>query len=221
MSRPPNRIHCNTTSSRDEYSEEDEGDGATIVVDDERIIYFSGDVAEHNVSQAIAAMFTMGRKDPKKPVTLVIETYGGSTDSMFSLYDAMKFMSCPVHTIAMGKVMSAGVLLLAAGTKGERRIAPHARVMTHLGWSYMAGNIFEMQHELDEFKRVEEQVYQALSIETDMTLSQVKKLHESRLDQYLSPRECIDMGIADDYLYKLPPVKPVVKSKSRKGNGSK
>lgn len=193
-----------------ERSMEEEGGSATTS-EDERIIYFSGDVSETSVSQAIAAIFALSRKNPHKPIYLVIETYGGSVDSMFALYDAMKFVSCPVHTIALGKVMSAGVLILAAGHKGDRLIAPHARVMTHPAWGFMHGNVFEIKHELQEMERQEKLWLEAMVRETGQPINIFKELNARRDDQYLTPAECIDLGIADNMLYE--PIARVTKAK--------
>lgn len=196
-----------TLHEYNEHIEDDEeGDGSTTSSDDERIIYFAGDVSEASVSTAIASLFGMSRKDSQRPVYLCIETYGGSMDSMFALYDAMNFVPCPVHTIALGKVMSAGVLILAAGHKGERLIAPHARIMTHPAWGYMEGNVFEIKHHLKEQERQEKLWIDAMARETGRPASEIEELNSSRFDQYLSPQDCIDRGIADRMLYQLPDV---------------
>jgi len=203
MGRPRDEL-ITKTSLKDLDDDDTTVTGSTTSADDERIIYFTGDVSETSVSQAIAAMFAMSKRDKNKPIYLVIETYGGSVDSMFSLYDAMKFVPCPVHTIALGKVMSAGVLILAAGKKGRRMIAPHARVMTHPAWGYLTGNIFELKHELREMERQEQQWATAMSHETGMPLEKLNEINERRGDQYLTPQECIELGIADELLYDHP-----------------
>jgi ATP-dependent Clp protease protease subunit len=214
-------------STRSDSDDDIELDSSSSSSDDERIIYFSGDVSETSVSQAIAALFGMARKDTSKPIYIVIETYGGSVDSMFALYDAIKYVPCPVHTIALGKVMSAGVLILAAGAKGERMIAPHARVMTHLGWNVVSGNIFEIKHELSEMERHERQWEDAMSRETGMPVTKIRnELNFRHVDRYLTPQECIAWGIADKMLYELPvamstaqPVKtkkPKIRSQTRR-----
>ena len=211
------RAYNEVTSDNDRAAEDEAS--VTSSVEDERIIYFAGDVSETSVSQAIAAIFAMAHKNSQKPIFLVIETYGGSIDSMFSLYDAIKFVPCPVHTIAMGKVMSAGVLVLAAGYKGERLIAPHARIMTHPAWSYMVGNVFEIKHELEEMERQEDLWLKAMVRETGQPIEKLKELNSRRDDQYLTPKECIKLGIADKLLYELPAA--VAKAQTKKKGGKK
>lgn len=203
-------------------SGQDTTSSSTTSSDDERIIYFAGDVTETSVSQAIAELFTFAKNDSISPVYMIIETYGGSVDSMFSLYDAMKFVTCPIVTIALGKVMSAGVLILAAGDKGKRMIAPHARVMTHPAWGIMAGNIFEIKHELKEMERQEQQWISAMANETGLSQTKLIELNSRQYDQYLTPEECIELGICDSLLYDINDVmKRKGKGKRRKTKRSK
>lgn len=207
------RPYSDVQHHRDEDSDDDAG--VTTQSDDDRIIYFAGEVSETNVSGAIAAIFAMAKKDPKSPIYLTLETYGGSQDSMFSLYDAIKFVPCPVHTVALGKVMSAGVLILAAGTKGQRKIAPHARVMTHPAWGAMVGNIFEIKHELQEMARQEDQWIEAMMRETGQDAKKIRELNSKTFDQYLTPQQAIEWGIADELLYDIEPKKPPQKGRRR------
>ena len=86
------------------------------------------DVTEEKVGEVIHGLLYLDHiyktvaADQKKPIDFYISTYGGSADDMFSLYDVMRQIreDNEIHTIGMGKVMSAGVLLLAAGTTGKR-----------------------------------------------------------------------------------------------------
>jgi ATP-dependent Clp protease protease subunit len=133
----------------------------------------------------------------RKPIHLVISTYGGSVDEMFTLYDTIKFIPCPVHTIALGKVMSAGVLLLASGTKGKRMIGKSARIMIHPVSGGVSGNVFEVINDTKEHKRLQDQMVDAIVRETKSTRAQVEKIMSSGHDYYLLPEQAIKMGIVD------------------------
>jgi ATP-dependent Clp protease protease subunit len=128
---------------------------------------------------------------------LVISTYGGSVDEMFSLYDTIKFLPCPVHTIALGKVMSAGVLLLASGVKGKRMIGSSARIMIHPISGGVLGNVFEAMNEMKEFERLQELMVCALMKETKLKKEKVDKLMKAGHDFFLTPEQAIQMGIVD------------------------
>ena len=126
----------------------------SMAAESERIVYLSGDVNEHSISSVITTLLSLANQDSKTPINLIVSTYGGSVDEMFSLYDVMKFLPCPVHTVGLGKIMSAGVLLMSAGKKGKRSIGKNTRVMIHPISSGNFGSVIEMINEVDELKRM-------------------------------------------------------------------
>ena len=164
--------------------------------DSSRLVILHCDVNEQSISSVMAQMLHLASQN-HKPIHLVISTYGGSVDEMFTLYDTMKFLPCPVHTIALGKVMSAGVLLLASGEKGKRMIGRSARIMMHPISGGAAGNIFEIMNDVQESQRLQDQMVDAIAKETKMAKSEIEKLMKKGHDVYLSPQEAIKMGIVD------------------------
>jgi ATP-dependent Clp protease protease subunit len=164
--------------------------------DSARIVVLSGEVSEQSITMVVAQLLHLASQN-NKPIHLVISTYGGSVDEMFTLYDTIKFLPCPVHTIALGKVMSAGVLLLASGTKGKRMIGRSARIMIHSISGGYHGNIFEVINDTKEMKRQQDQMVDAIVKETKTTKSELEKLMKSGHDVFLSPPEAIKLGIVD------------------------
>lgn len=175
-------------------------DGASIATvhagDSARIVVLHGDVTESSVSMVVAQMLHFAGQNAD-PINLVISTYGGSVDEMFMLYDTMKFLPCPVHTIALGKVMSAGVLLLASGTKGKRMIGKNARIMIHPVSGGVMGNVFEVVNDTKEHKRLQDQMVSAIVKETKCTRTEIEKIMKSGHDYYVLPEQAVKMGIVD------------------------
>tara|TARA_B100000214_G_C23889616_1_gene591165 strand:+ start:277 stop:960 length:684 start_codon:yes stop_codon:yes gene_type:complete len=136
------------------------------------------------------------------PIDFMISTYGGNADDMFGIYDVMKTIreQTPIHTYGIGKVMSAGVLLLAAGTKGERVIGKNCRVMIHHVAGGVAGSLPSMDADLESIKKMEARYIQVLISETKFTKRTLKKLLDKRVNIYLSAAEAIEYGIADRYI---------------------
>jgi ATP-dependent Clp protease protease subunit len=163
---------------------------------DDRLVVLHGEVNEHSISNVIVQLLHLSNQN-HKPIHLVISTYGGSVDEMFSLYDTIKFLPCPVHTIALGKVMSAGVLLLASGVKGKRMIGRSARIMIHPISGGVLGNVFEAMNEMKEFERLQELMVSALMTETKMKKEEVDRLMKAGHDFFLTPERAIKMGIVD------------------------
>lgn len=163
---------------------------------DDRLVVLHGEVNEHSISNVIVQLLHLANQN-HKPIHLVISTYGGSVDEMFSLYDTIKFLPCPVHTIALGKVMSAGVLLLASGVKGKRMIGSSARIMIHPISGGVLGNVFEAMNEMKEFERLQSLMVSALMNETQMKKEEIDKLMKAGHDFFLTPAQAIQMGIVD------------------------
>ena len=133
------------------------------------------------------------------PIDFYVSTHGGSATEMFGLYDMMRRIKelCPIHTIGLGKVMSAGVLLLAAGTKGERRIGANCRVMLHGVVSGQQGYLADIENEFEEAKFTQELYIKALAEETNMSVKYLKKLLQRKTNVYLSAKDAVELGIAD------------------------
>ena len=163
---------------------------------EDRLVVLHGEVNEHSISNVIVQLLHLANQN-HRPIHLVISTYGGSVDEMFSLYDTIKFLPCPVHTIALGKVMSAGVLLLASGVKGKRMIGSSARIMIHPISGGVLGNVFEAMNEMKEFERLQTLMVSALINETQMKKEEIDKLMKAGHDFFLTPQQAVKVGIVD------------------------
>lgn len=133
------------------------------------------------------------------PIELVISTRGGSALEMLALYDVMKRVqkTCPVHTTGVGKVMSAGVPLLAAGTKGQRRIGENCRVMIHGVSGGSIGQMHILENEVNEIKYMQEQYVKILQENTNMSEETIWNMINSKINYYLNAEEAVEHGIAD------------------------
>ncbi len=163
----------------------------------ERIIYLSGEVNEHSIAQVIAGIVILTNQDAHAPITLLVSTYGGSVDEMFSLYDVIKHVSCPIHTVGLGKIMSAGVLILASGKKGCRTIGQSARVMIHSISAVSEGTPFQLKNELREAERQQQLMEDMLLRETKLTRAKLTQIMKSGTDSYLTAQEALKLGIVD------------------------
>ena len=172
-----------------------------------RSIMFVGEVSEERAADLISALLVLSQtKDPSaeraEPIKLYISTYGGSADEMFGIYDVVNFCKqfCDIETIGLGKVMSAGTLMLACGTKGKRKIGRHCRVMIHAVNGGQVGDIHNLQNELEQTVGLQDSYIQALSDETNMTKRQIQTLINRKVNVYLTAEEAIEKGLADEIL---------------------
>jgi ATP-dependent Clp endopeptidase proteolytic subunit ClpP len=187
--------------------------------DDIRTINLYSDITEKICADVVSALFyfkdtavSLELRDPEdpdsdlvgvsRPVTMVVSTLGGSAIDMFSVYDTMRMTKevCDIKTIGMGKVMSAGVLLLASGTKGRRKIGANCRVMIHGVAGGFGGNLSTMENEIEEIKWIQQRYIELLATETNLTKKQLKKMIRRQVDVYLSAEQAVEFGIADEII---------------------
>ena len=121
---------------------------------------------------------------------------------MFGVYDIMNFCKqfCDIQTIGIGKVMSAGTLLLAAGTEGKRKLGKNCQVMIHSVNGGSIGELHSLENEMEQMKNLQDTYIQCLSNETSMTKRQIQTLINKKVNVYLSSEEAIEKGLADGVL---------------------
>jgi ATP-dependent Clp protease protease subunit len=194
-----------------------------LILDDQpeppkvRMLALYGEVDEESASELVQSLLIlkdMGSReeleDPESedsevttvydPIDLIISTHGGLASEMYAIYDTIRMVrkDCDVCTFGIGKVMSAGVLLLASGTKGKRRISKNCRVMLHSVIGASHGSLHNLENEMDEIRYLQEQHINCLAEETDMTKNYLKKLMNKKVNVYLTAQEAVDLGIADE-----------------------
>ena len=163
------------------------------------------DVVEEKVAELVHALLYLNElnrvtpEDKRKPVDFYISTLGGSADDMFALYDVMRQVreETEIHTVGMGKVMSAGVLLMAAGTKGQRKIGKNCRVMIHSVIAGSHGSLHNLVNEMEAIEQLQQMYVDCLVEETNMSKKQLKNMLERKVNVYLSAEEAVELGIAD------------------------
>ena len=173
---------------------------------DLRIVGLFSNVDEEKISEIVTGILYMDElnkaekeEEKRKDIEFYVSTYGGSADDMFALYDIMKNVekTTDISTIGVGKVMSAGVLILAAGTNGKRKIGKNCRVMIHSIAAGNHGELAQMKNELDQIRNIQEMYIKCLVSETKMTETVVRKMLERGVNVYLNAEEAIEYGIAD------------------------
>ena len=187
-----------------------------------RTISLYGDITEQKGAEVTAALLylestslTSALKDPEdpeseivlvaRPINMYISTHGGVASDMFSILDVMesvKTNACDIHTFGIGKVMSAGVPILAAGTKGKRSSLRHSRIMIHQPLGGARGQASDIRIQADEILFLKERLNVELSERTGQDLDKVKE--DTDRDFYMSPSEAVDYGLIDLVLNKKP-----------------
>ena len=135
-----------------------------------------------------------------EPIEFLLSTEGGNVPDMFSIYDCMRDIQkdCEIHTFGLGKVMSAGILLLSAGTKGKRKVGKHCRLMMHSVQGGHFGSIKELETDIREVRWYQEQFITAISEETKLDRKELKSIFRRKTDTYFDAEQALKWGIADE-----------------------
>ena len=138
-------------------------------------------------------------KEVVRPFEFIISTNGGNADDMFAIYDIMRHVreEVDIETYGIGKVMSAGTLLLAAGTKGKRKIGKHCRVMIHSVIGGSVGPMHQLDNEMREIRSMQESYIKAICEETNLTEKKLRSILKRKVNVYLTAEEAVEHGFAD------------------------
>lgn len=162
---------------------------------DHRMIYLSGDFCEESAQEVVASLLLLDAEDPTRDIILFIDSLGGDVYSFYALHDAIKLCRCDVATVAIGKAMSSGQMLLMSGTKGKRFACKNCSVLMHSIQASTSGDKHQMENEMAELRKMQLNV-EALTMKyTKIKPNQMKKL--MMRDTYLSAEEALKYGIVD------------------------
>jgi ATP-dependent Clp protease protease subunit len=137
---------------------------------------------------------------PTKPITMYINSPGGSVTAGLSIYDTMQYILPPISTVCLGQAASMGSLLLAGGAPGKRYSLPNSSVMVHQPSGGYSGQQSDIAIQAKQILRVREnleKIYQK-HLTKPMSLEDISRLMER--DTYLSAEEALELGIVDEIL---------------------
>lgn len=163
----------------------------------DRIVFLGTEVNDTVANLLIAQMLFLEQSDAEAPVHFYINSPGGSVYAGLGIYDIMQLISCPVYTYCVGLAASMGSLLLASGEPGHRHALPHSRIMIHQPLGGARGQCSDIQiqaQEIQDLKKQLNEIYIRHS-SVDMTYERMDK--ETDRDNYLGPKEAIEMGLID------------------------
>jgi ATP-dependent Clp protease protease subunit len=164
----------------------------------DRIIWVAGPVDE-GMSQVIQAqLIYLSNADPKKEITMHIDTPGGSVKAGLSIVDVMDYVKPDIRTINTGMAASMGSVLLGAGTKGKRMSLRFSQTMLHQSSGGVRGNIQDARITMIEWEKINDLLFNLLGGYCDKDPKQVKE--DASRDLWLSSEEALAYGIIDEII---------------------
>ncbi len=168
----------------------------------DRIIFLGGDHIEDTVSNSVVAqLLYLDAEDPKKEISLYINSPGGIVTSGLAIYDTMQYISAPVSTICIGQAASMGALLLCAGAKGRRFALPHSRIMIHQLAGGAQGQATDVEIQAKEMLRMKKRLNEIVSKHTGHPIEKV--LQDMERDYYMEADEAVTYGLIDKVIESI------------------
>lgn len=161
----------------------------------DRIIFIGTPINDFVANAVIAQMLFLQMEDPKKDISLYINSPGGSVTDGMAIYDTMNFLQCDVVTYCVGQAASMATLLLAAGAKGKRYALPNSRVMMHQPSGGATGQTSDISIAAKEILRWRAQMNKLMAEHTNKTEEQIAS--DTDRDFYLTASDALAYGIVD------------------------
>ena len=164
----------------------------------DRIVLLGGEVNDDSANLIVAQLLFLQAQDAKKPVSMYINSPGGSVTAGLAIYDTMQFISCPVHTYCIGQAASMGAVLLTAGEKGHRFALPNARIMIHQPWGGAEGKASDIEITCQEILRLKQKLNELLAAHSGQPMEQV--VRDTDRDHFMGAEEARAWGLIDQVL---------------------
>ncbi len=160
-----------------------------------RVVYLIGNITEEKSLEFIKEMFKLELENPLKDIVIIIDSYGGFVDAMWTMQDTMGLLRCKIHTLCIGKAMSCGQLILVGGDKGCRYATPNSRIMMHEISDWAVGTVSDIKNYTAELYRMDKQFREFIIKKTKLKKAQLNEMLKK--DYYMTPQEALEFGFID------------------------
>ncbi|KAI9312889.1 ATP-dependent Clp protease proteolytic subunit [Dichotomocladium elegans] len=176
----------------------------------ERIICLNGPVNDNVAAVIVAQLLFLEAENPEKPISLYINSPGGSVTAGMAIYDTMQYIQSPVSTLCNGQACSMGSLLLAAGEPGRRYALPNSSIMIHQPSGGAAGQASDIIIHAREILRVRDRLNRIFQKHTGIRdIEKIEQMMER--DNFMTAEEALKFGLVDKILEKRTSTEPAKK----------
>jgi ATP-dependent Clp protease protease subunit len=161
----------------------------------DRIIFLGTAIDDMVANSVIAQLLFLQSEDPKKDISLYLNTPGGSVTAGLAIYDTMRYIKPEVSTICIGMAASMGSVLLAAGQKGKRFALPNSEVMIHQVMGGAQGQASDIKIAAEHILKIKDRLNNILAEHTGRALKEIER--DSDRDNFMSAEEALKYGLID------------------------
>ena len=166
----------------------------------ERIFFVVGTINDTVASLLTAQLLFLESEDPKKEISLYINSPGGLVTAGLGIYDTMQYIKPEVNTLCIGQAASMGSFLLAAGAKGKRFSLPNSRIMVHQPSAGFQGQATDIEIHANEVLSLKKRLNEIYSKHTGKSVDEIKSALER--DNFMTPDNAKDFGLIDKVVEK-------------------
>ncbi len=166
----------------------------------ERIIFVSGPVHDGMATLLVAQLLFLEAENPKKDISMYINSPGGVVTSGLSIYDTMEYIRPKISTLCVGQAASMGSLLLAAGEPGMRYSLPNSRIMVHQPSGGFQGQASDIELQAKEILELKKRLNLIYVKHCGQKLDKVEKSLDR--DNFMTPDEALKWGLIDEIIDK-------------------
>ena len=166
----------------------------------ERIVFVVGPINDTVASLVTAQLLFLESEDPKKEISLYINSPGGLVTAGLGIYDTMQYIKPEVNTLCIGQAASMGSFLLAAGAKGKRFSLPNSRIMVHQPSAGFQGQATDIEIHANEVLSLKKRLNEIYSKHTGKDLEEIKTALER--DNFMTPENAKEFGLIDKVVDK-------------------
>ncbi len=170
----------------------------------ERIVFVTGPIEDHLASLITAQLLFLEAENPKKEISMYINSPGGVVTSGMAIYDTMQFVRPPVATLCIGQAASMGSLLLAAGEKGMRYSLPNSRILLHQPSGGFQGQASDIERHAEDIIKMKRRLNEVYVRHTGKDYETIERTLDR--DYFMSADDARDFGIVDEVIAKRHPV---------------
>ena len=161
----------------------------------ERIVFVTGGVHDGMASIVVAQLLLLESENPKKEISIYINSPGGLVTAGMAIYDTMQFVRCPIVTLCIGQAASMGSLLLCAGEKGMRYALPNARIMVHQPSGGFSGQASDIQRHAEDIVKMKRRLNELYVKHTGQPYDTIEKTLDR--DHFMTAEQAKAFGIID------------------------
>jgi len=166
----------------------------------ERIVFVVGPINDTIASLVTAQLLFLESEDPKKEISLYINSPGGLVTAGLGIYDTMQYIKPEVNTLCIGQAASMGSFLLSAGAKGKRFSLPNSRIMVHQPSAGFQGQATDIEIHANEVLSLKKRLNEIYSKHTGKTVGEIKTSLER--DNFMTPENAKEFGLIDKVVDK-------------------